>query len=89
MTYTLLYEPIVVKKHIPALPKKVRTLVKTAIEDRLSFDPIGYGKPLRYSLKSHRRLRVGDYRIVYRVVPDTHSVIIIAILHRKEIYETL
>lgn len=23
-------------------------------------DPIGLGKPLRYSLKGHRRLRVGD-----------------------------
>ena len=50
-------------------------------------DPIGFGKPLRYSLKGHRRLRVSDYRIVYRIEPEEHSVIIIAIKHRKVVYD--
>ena len=52
-------------------------------------DPIGFGKPLRYSLKGHRRLRVGDYRIVYRIAADKKIVVIIAIKHRKDIYEDL
>lgn len=50
-------------------------------------DPIGFGKPLRYSLKGHRRLRVSDYRIVYRIEPEIKTVIIVAIKHRKDIYE--
>jgi mRNA-degrading endonuclease RelE of RelBE toxin-antitoxin system len=50
-------------------------------------DPIGFGKPLRYSLKGHRRLRVSDYRIVYRIDADTSLVIIISIKHRKDVYE--
>ena len=48
---------------------------------------IGFGKPLRYSLKGHRRLRVSDYRIVYRIEAEKNSVLIIAIKHRKDIYE--
>jgi mRNA interferase RelE/StbE len=47
-------------------------------------DPVGFGKPLRYSLKGHRRLRVGDYRIVYRI--ENNNVLIVAIKHRKDIY---
>lgn len=49
-------------------------------------DPIGYGKPLRYSLRGHRRLIVSDYLIVYRIEENTHKVLIIAIKHRKDVY---
>lgn len=50
-------------------------------------DPIGFGKPLRYSLKGHRRLRVSDYRIVYRIDPDANTVVIVSIKHRKDVYD--
>lgn len=85
--YQLHYQEEVVRKHIPALPPSARMLIKRAIEDRLTVDPVGLGKPLRYSFKGHRRLRVSDYRIVYRVEAETNSVIIVAIKHRKDIYE--
>jgi mRNA interferase RelE/StbE len=84
--YQIRYLEEVVLKHIPSLPKAVKALVKTAIEERLMVDPISFGKPLRYSLKGHRRLRVSDYRIVYRIEQETSTVIIVAIKHRKEIY---
>jgi mRNA interferase RelE/StbE len=83
--YEILYLEEVIKKHIPALSHPAKILIKQAIEQRLSIDPISFGKPLRYSLKGHRRLRVGDYRIVYRI--ELQNVIVIAIKHRKEIYE--
>lgn len=50
-------------------------------------DPIKFGKPLRYSLKGDRRLRAGDYRIVYRIEPEIQTVLIVAITHRKDVYE--
>lgn len=77
----------VIKEDIPTLPKKIKKTIKKAIEERLMKDPVGFGKPLRYSLKGHRRLRVGDYRIVYRIDSDKKIVIIVAIKHRKEVYE--
>lgn len=85
--YSIEYLESVVKEDIPDLPKSVKMTIKRAIESRLMIDPIGYGKPLRYSLKGHRRLRVGDYRIVYRIEPDQNNVVVIAIKHRKNVYE--
>lgn len=86
--YSIEYLVIVVKEDIPALPKAVKEVVKKAIEERLASDPIGFGKPLRYSLKGHRRLRVGNYRIIYRIEEDQRIVLITAIKHRKDIYES-
>ena len=85
--YTIEYLTVVAKEDIPALPKSARTMIKKAIEERLMVDPIGFGKPLRYSLKGHRRLRVSDYRIVYRIDDSTNTVIVVAIKHRKDVYE--
>lgn len=61
--------------------------MKNTIETRLSIDPIGLGKPLRYSFIGHRRIRAGDYHIVYRIDMNTHKVIIVLINHRKDVYE--
>lgn len=86
-TYYIEYLESVVNDDIPLLPKKIKASIKNAIEERLMTDPIGFGKPLRYSLKGHRRLRVGDYRIVYRIEQNKRVVVIVAIKHRKDIYE--
>lgn len=85
--YSIEYLTVVVKEDIPALPKTARISIKKAIEERLTLDPIGFGKPLRYSLKNHRRLRVGDYRVVYRINEAESTVIIVAIKHRKDVYQ--
>lgn len=86
-SYSVEYLDVVVKKDIPSLQKSARILIKKAIEERLMVDPIGFGKPLRYSLKGHRRLRVSDYRVVYRIDAENNIVIIVAIKHRKDVYE--
>ncbi len=81
--YSVVYLEEVVKKHIPNLSSKTKALIKKAIEERLMKDPIEFGKPLRYSLKGHRRLRVSDYRVVYRISEDSNTVIILAIKENK------
>lgn len=85
--YRVEYLETVVDDDIPDLSTSAKKLIQKAIEERLMVDPIGFGKPLRYSLKGHRRLRVSDYRVVYRIESDNHTVIIIAIKHRKDVYE--
>jgi len=62
---------------------KAKNLIKKAIEERLIKDPIEFGKPLRYRLKVHRRLRVSDYRVVYRISEEANTVIIVAIKENK------
>ena len=44
------------------------------------------GKPLQAYLKGLYSLRVGDYRIVYKVLKDKRSIVILKIGHRKEVY---
>jgi mRNA interferase RelE/StbE len=84
--FTVSYLDTVVQNDIPALPKTMRLRIKNAIETRLVVDPIGLGKPLRYSFIGHRRIRVGDYRIVFRVDMKSHVVLIVLIKHRKDVY---
>lgn len=84
--FTISYLESVVQEDIPALPNTMRARIKNAIETRLAVDPIGLGKPLRYSFIGHRRIRVGDYRIVFRVDMQNHEVIIVLIKHRKDVY---
>lgn len=84
--YAVTYLDHVVENDIPALPKTMKVLIKKAIESRLTADPIGLGKPLRYSFIGHRRIRVGDYRIVYRVDEKSRIVTIVIIKHRKDVY---
>ncbi len=85
--YKVIYQDLVVKRDIPAISASVKPAIKRGIEERLMTDPIGFGKPLRYSLKGHRRLRISDYRIVYRIEPAKSTVVIVAIKHRKEVYK--
>ncbi len=61
-------------------------MIRNAIEKKLTVNPISFGKPLQYSLKGYRRLRVGDYRVVYTIIDDKVLVFIIDIDHRKAIY---
>ena len=85
MAYVVQYSDKVVNEHIPALPKSACGQIRHAIETRLTEDPVGVGKPLRYSLKGHRRLRVGDWRVIYKIQGNT--VFIFTIGHRKDVYD--
>ncbi len=86
MKYKIEYLETVIRKDVPKLAKTARQRIKRAIERRLTANPIEHGKPLRYSLKGARRLRVGDYRVIYKIEPP-HTVLIVKIGHRKEVYE--
>ncbi len=85
MPYTLLYHPLIATDDIPAIPRNVQRRLAQAIEARLTTAPERYGAPLRASLKGYWKLRVGDYRVVYKIVRE--EVWVLAILHRKRVYE--
>ena len=44
-------------------------------------------KPLKGTLKNLYRLRIGNYRVIYKKEDDKLIILIIRIGHRKEIYE--
>ena len=86
MAYTIKFAESVIKEQIPSIPMPWRKQIKRAIEERLVIDPVKLGKPLRYSLFGLRRLRVGDWRIIYRI--NGNVVEIIKIGNRKDVYES-
>jgi mRNA interferase RelE/StbE len=87
MEYTLIYHPDVKKKDLPFIPVNIRARIKKAIEDRLLNDPVKFGLPLRRSLKSYKKLRIGDYRVIYRLKAE--NILILKIGHRKEVYSEI
>ncbi len=84
MAYKLIYHPDIKKHDLPKIPQNIKESISKAIEERLLFDPVLFGQPLRQSLKGHRKLRVGDYRVIYRI--SGSEIIILKIGHRKEVY---
>ncbi len=87
MEYSLIYHPDVAKKDLPVIPVDIRKRIRTAIEERLLNDPVKYGAPLRWSLKGFRKLRVGDYRVIYSF--RKNRIIVLKIGHRKEVYSAV
>lgn len=85
MSFEILYHPVVVEHDIPRLSSTAKIAIKKAIENKLSERPEIFGKPLRRSLKNYRKLRVGDYRIIFRI--DGEQIKIIIIAHRSWVYE--
>ena len=79
------YLESVVKDDILKLPKTEKKRIKQAIEARLIKDTVHFGKPLRYSLKGCRRMRVEYYRIIFKL--EAKTILIVKISHRKEIYK--
>jgi mRNA interferase RelE/StbE len=87
MAYVLVYHPDVQTKDIPTLNRDVGKRIQRAIETRLIGEPEKYGEPLRRTLKGYWKLRVGDYRVVFRIVRT--EVWIFAIMHRRDVYQRI
>ncbi|MEA1939576.1 MAG: type II toxin-antitoxin system RelE/ParE family toxin [Candidatus Caldatribacteriota bacterium] len=79
------YHPKVKSEDITRLGPNIAVRVEEAIRERLMLNPIKYGLNLHGSLKGYRKLRVGDWRIIYKVVGE--EIRVLAIGNRKDIYD--
>ncbi len=85
--YALEYDWFAVHKDIPRLDSFWRAEIQASMLEKLVHHPEIFGKPLRQSLVGWRSLRVGDYRVVYKIrSSDVH---ILGILHRSEVYDEI
>lgn len=89
MLFEVIYHPEVKTKDIPGIPKNVHDRIRKAIEERLLESPVSAGKPLRQSLKGHRKMRVGDYRVIYRVDEELEKIYILIIGNRRDVYSKI
>lgn len=87
MNFKIIYHPQVVQDDIPKLSPEWKVKIQKAIEERLATRPEIYGKPLRRSLKGYRKLRVGDYRVIFLL--EKNIVKILVIQHRSVVYDRI
>jgi len=85
MTYTIRYSEKIDLKRFVKLPKSDRERIKKAIENKLTTHPEIFGKPLRQSLEGCRSLRVGSYRVIFKIVGQTVKILLFG--HRSTIYK--
>ncbi len=71
-------------KSLSRIPKAERSRLIQAI-DRLRREPLA-GGTLKGEFSGLRRLRVGDYRIVYEILHEQVTVLVVRIGHRREVY---
>jgi len=81
------YHPAVKSEDLPRIDPDNRARIKRAVEERIMTAPHEYAIPLRKTLKGYWKLRVGDYRVVFKVTNETVSIFCIS--HRKEVYRTV
>lgn len=62
-----------------------------AIRKKLVLDPHAYGKPLRSEFVGLWRLRVEDYRVIYRIVQEKVVILVIKVGLRRDasVYDEL
>lgn len=67
------------------LPPQVARRLKAAIQD-LATDPRPPGSIQLVGGDGERRIRVGDYRVIYDVMDDELVILVLRLGHRREVY---
>ena len=83
--FEIIYHPDIPRQDLPRISNDNKQRIKHSIEIKLTSAPEEFGEPLRRALKGYWKLRVGDYRVIYKIAGKT--VIILRIGHRREVYE--
>ena len=86
-SWKIIYDNKFEAKEFAKLSSTTQKRILKAIDMKLTTHPDIYGKPLKHQLSGYWSLRVGDYRIIYKILPDKTIVIITAIDHRRGVYE--
>ena len=89
--WTVLLHPLVLSEDLKRLDPSVSRRIVQTLRKRLSADPKAYGHPLRDEFAGLWRLRVGDYRVLYRIVQDRVEVLVLKVGIRRdfEVYRQL
>ena len=61
--------------------------IRKAIDEKLTTAPEFFGKPLQFSLKGLRTMRVGDYRVIFQLSENVVRIILIE--HRSVVYKNI
>lgn len=82
---------LVIEKDFKKLDDHQKKKIIQVIRKKLSKNPEQYGEPLRGLYKNYQKLKIGEYRAIYRIIKDKILVLVIKVGIRKdyEVYDEL
>ena len=75
-------------RELKRLDKKTAKKALEIIENHIAKDPYN-AKPLKGPYKGLYSFRQSDYRIIYEIIEDTITIVVLRIGHRKNVYDGL
>ena len=78
MTWDIFYHPDV-EEDLENIGTSAARRIMRAIDSKLTKSPLQFGAPLSGNLANFRKLRIGDYRVVYQVKEKKITVFVLAI----------
>jgi len=85
LTWKIEWDDFAVKQ-LRKLDKQIEKRIISHVKKIALDDPRKKGKPLTGDKSGFWRYRMGEYRIICRIIDDEFVVLIVAVGHRKEIY---
>ena len=73
------------RRDIGRLPEKYASAVVELLP-AIAANPKRVGKALRFELEGHWAARRGPYRVIYTVEEEAHTVTVLAVAHRADVY---
>lgn len=83
MMYALRYHPLILREDFKRIDRVQQRRLVNAIEKKLTTRPDQYGRPLSGSLSGYWKLKIGEYRVVYRIDRQTIIVYVLTIGFRR------
>ncbi len=82
---------LVVHEDFKKINKKDQSIILKTIYKKLSTSPQEYGSPLRHALKGYWKLKISDYRVVYKIEKEEIKVLVLNIGMRRdeEVYKDM
>jgi mRNA interferase RelE/StbE len=87
-SYNVVFSRLAARALGERLPAAVAVAAIDFINGPLSDNQQRVGGPLHGELEGCRSARRGTYRTVYRIDQSTHSVFVLRIAHRRDVYST-
>lgn len=84
MAYRIEFAPAAARQ-LRKLDPRARRRIQAAVE-LLGTDPRPSGAKKLVGGEGERRVRTGDYRVVYEIQDDALVVLVLAIAHRRDVY---
>jgi mRNA interferase RelE/StbE len=84
MTYRLRFHPLVFKEDFKRIDRPQQQRLVRSIEKKLTTGPDRYGRPLGGALLGYWKLKVGEYRVVYRIERQEVTVYVLTIGFRRD-----